>query len=410
MRAFIKKYVDGCDTCVRKKHRQHPRSTTVPLDVPHGPWEEVGVDLITQLPDAHGKDAIIVFTDLFGKMIHAIACTSNITSEGAADIYYAEIFRLHGLPLRFVSDRGPQFASQLMRALLRRLGIKSNLTTAYHPQSNGQTERANQEVEKFLRIYTSRRQDDWDLFLPTAEFVLNSRTHSAHGRAPFEVLYGYIPLFNIPVGERTGIRGVDERIANLEEVRRDVEVALQLGKERQKRAHESDRRRSADVFKVGDFVFLDHRNLAVKVPSRKLGDTQLGPYKIRARVGELAYTLELPDSLSRIHPTFHVDLLTPWKGNDVNGILPPPPPPVELDDETEWEVQEVLDSAWVGRGKKKHLQYLVSWRGFLPRDNSWQPAENLEHSAELVKEFHERHPKAPAPAPPKPPRASRAKA
>ena len=121
-----------------------------PLEVPKGLWEEVGVDLITQLPKSHRYNVILVCTDLFGKQIHAIPCTTNITAKGVADIYYKEIFCLHGLPLHFVSDWGPQFAAKLMRSLLSHLGIKSNLTSGYHPQANGQTECANQEVEKYL--------------------------------------------------------------------------------------------------------------------------------------------------------------------------------------------------------------------------------------------------------------------
>lgn len=105
-----------------------------------------------------------------------------------------------------------------MRTLLRRLGVRSDLTTAYHPQANGQTERANQEVEKYLRLYVSRRQDDWNQHLPMAEFVINSRVHSAHDKSPFEVVYGYLPLFNIPVGKSTGLRGVEDRIERLREV------------------------------------------------------------------------------------------------------------------------------------------------------------------------------------------------
>src|SRR6187551_2855584 len=107
MRSFVEKYVEGCDTCARKKFHRHPRAVTQPLDVPGGPWEEVGVDLITQLPESHGYDTIFVCTNFFTKQVHAIPCNSNITADGIADIYYQEIFRLHGLPLRFVSDRGP---------------------------------------------------------------------------------------------------------------------------------------------------------------------------------------------------------------------------------------------------------------------------------------------------------------
>ena len=170
----------GCDTCQRYKPARHPRATLQPHDVPDGPWQTVGVDLITGLPVVNGYDVIIVYIDHYSKQVHVIPTTSKVDAEGIANIHHREVFRLHGIPTKFVSDRGPQFAARIMKALYQRLGITHALTTAYHPQSNGQTEHANQEVERHLRLFTNSRQDDWVKYLPTAEFVLNSRQHSAH--------------------------------------------------------------------------------------------------------------------------------------------------------------------------------------------------------------------------------------
>lgn len=274
MRSFAEKYVEGCDTCARKKLQRHPRGVSEPLEVPNGPWETVGVDFITQLPKLNGYDAILTCTDHYSKQVHFIPCHTNITAQGTADLYYREIFRLHGLPLRFVSDRGPQFAARMMRQLLKRLGIESNHTSGYHPQANGQTERANQEVEKYLRLYIDRRQTDWAEHLPLAEFVINSRTHSAMDMAPFEVVYGYLPHFNIPVGRRSNIPSVEKRIQTLKDVRQDVGAALHLTKRKMKEGLERGRRK-AHNFNVGDLVWLSAEDIKLKLPSHKLGDRQL---------------------------------------------------------------------------------------------------------------------------------------
>jgi transposase InsO family protein len=131
----------------------------------------------------------MVYIDHYSKQVHVIPTMSEVNAEGIADIHYCEIFHLHGIPSKIVSDRGPQFTAQFMKALYRKLGIVYALTTAYHPQSNGQTEHANQEVERHLQLFTNARQDDWVRYLPTAEFVLNNRWHSTHQMTPFEVIY-----------------------------------------------------------------------------------------------------------------------------------------------------------------------------------------------------------------------------
>jgi Integrase core domain len=140
MAAFIKRYVAGCDTCQQTKPIRHSRSTLQSHNVLEGPWQIVSVDLITGLPQNGKYDTIIVYIDHYSKQVHVLPTTSDVDAEGVADIHYSEIFSLHGIPYKFVSDRSPQFAAHLMKAFYQQLGINHALTTAYYPQSNGQTE------------------------------------------------------------------------------------------------------------------------------------------------------------------------------------------------------------------------------------------------------------------------------
>src|ERR1700744_1513475 len=187
-------YVAGCDTCQRNKAAVHPTATIHLIDPPTGLWEVVGQDLIVGLPEVNGYNAILTFVDHKGKQCHFIPTSDTVDSSGIAEIYFREIFRLHGMPRAFISDRGPQFASKMMRALLGHLGIKSSLTTAYHPQANGQTEHMNKEVSQYLRLYCNQRQTDWVKHLPRAEFVINNCVNTSTGYSPLERRHRRQPL------------------------------------------------------------------------------------------------------------------------------------------------------------------------------------------------------------------------
>ena len=387
--AFVNKYVVGCDTCQRNKSARHPRAILQPHEVPTGPWQTMGVDLITGLPLVDKYDAIAVYIDHYSKQTHVIPTTSEVDAEGIADIHYREIFRLHGVPTKIVSDRGPQFAARFMKALYRRLGIIHALTTAYHPQSNGQTECANQEVERHLRLFTNARQDDWVKYLPTAEFVLNNRWHSTHQMTPFEVIYGYRPNFTVPMGPQTQFPALDSRLQHLREVRREAEAALRMEKRIMKENFQKGKP-TPHAFKPGEKVWLSSKDISLSCPSRKLAARQLGPYEVIERTGELTYRLDLPPPMHQ-HPVFHVDRLSPWQGNNIQGQEPPPPAPVEIDEALEYEVENILDSCRY----RNQLQYLVKWKGYDTGHNTWEPATNLTHSADLVEEFHTQHPAAP---------------
>jgi transposase InsO family protein len=270
MGASVEQYVLGCDKCQRYKPAQHPNTTLQPYKTPTAPWEHVGVDLITQLPGSNGFDSICVYVDHYSDQCHLVPCKSNLTAEGAADIHYSNIFRLHGIPKKIFSDRGPQFATCFMRALYKRLNIKTSFITAYHPHGNGKVERKNQEVKWCLRLFCNKRQDNWASHLPAAEFALNSRLHSGASQTPFEIVYGYQPDFTVPIGKRSNMPSLDERLDRLADVRKEAEAMLQLFKERMKKQFERNKR-LAHIFKVGDIVWLTAKDIKIHQKTPKLG-------------------------------------------------------------------------------------------------------------------------------------------
>jgi hypothetical protein len=215
MAGFISAYVEGCNKCQHYRKDIHPKAHVQPQEVPEGPWQIIGIDMIGPLLMSQGKDTILNIVDHYTKQIHLFPVTTQLMADGVASIYFKQVFPLHGIPKKIVSDRGPQFAARSMCALYKQLGIDSGLTTAYHPQANGQVEHKNQEVEIYIRLFIDKRQDDWVDLLPTAEFVINSRLNSATGHMPFEMLYGYTPDFTIPIGCTTGIPVLDKCLQHL---------------------------------------------------------------------------------------------------------------------------------------------------------------------------------------------------
>jgi transposase InsO family protein len=262
MGASVEKYVLGCDMCQCYKPTQHPNATLQLHKTPTAPWEHVGVDLITQLSRSNGFNSICVYVNYYSDQCHLVPCKSNLTAEGAADIHYSDVFRLHGILKKIFSDRSPQFTAHFMRALYKRLGIGTGFTTAYHPQDNGKVECKNQEVKQYLRLFCNKRQDDWASHLPTTEFALNSHLHSGALQTPFEIVYGYRPNFTVPIGKRSNMPSLDERLDRLANVWKKAEAALRLFKERMKEQFEQNKC-TAHVFKVGDRVWLTAKDIKI---------------------------------------------------------------------------------------------------------------------------------------------------
>jgi len=179
----IGRYVEGCDLCQRMKNRTEEVAGKLKLsEVPEKPWTHLTVDFITKLLVVAGKDAILVICDRLSKMTHFVATTEETSAEGLARLFRDNMWKLHGLPESVVSNRGPQFAAELTKELNRMLGIEMRLSTVFHPQMDGQTERMNQELEQYLRFFVDHRQKDWPEWLASAEFVVNNKGVVFYGK------------------------------------------------------------------------------------------------------------------------------------------------------------------------------------------------------------------------------------
>jgi RNase H-like domain found in reverse transcriptase/Reverse transcriptase (RNA-dependent DNA polymerase)/Integrase zinc binding domain/Chromo (CHRromatin Organisation MOdifier) domain len=392
MSRYIGKYVSTCDMCLRTKSiRQPPSGELHPLPIPDAPWDTASVDFITELPESNGKDAIMVVVDSVTKRSHFVSTVTTLSAAGTAQLYLRHIWKHHGLPRRVVSDRGPQFVAEFTRELYRLLGVKLAATTAYHPQGDGQTERINQELEQFLRLFINQRQDNWDDLLPFAEFQYNNHIHSATQNVPFFLDTGRIPRMGFePDQRRSHIESVNEFKERMEDALNEAKAALVKSKDDMVKYY--DRRRTpAPEYQPGDRVYLDASDIHTTRPSRKLSHRRLGPFSVIRKVGNGAYRLRLPPSMSRLHPVFNVVKLTLAPEDPVPGRrLRPPPLPEIVNGEEEFIVEEILDSRVINR----KLRYLVKWEGYGIEHNSWEPADDV-HAPERVADFHRKHPGAP---------------
>src|SRR5882724_7089686 len=323
-------------------------------------------------------------------MMHAMPTTSSVTAEGVARLFRDNVWKLHGLPEKTLSDRGPQFASKVMKELNRLLGIKTATSTAYHPQTDGETELVNQEIEQYLRLFVDHHQSDWMNWLPMAEFAYNNRVQSATKYSPFVMNFGQNPRMGHEPRSRTKVESVEKFLDGMKRTREDAESALKRAAEEMKKYYDRGRGKTP-VYAVGDKVWLDASNINTGRPMKKLDHKHLGPFAITKVLSNNAYELALPKSM-KIHPVFNVVKLTPYIANDIpERIIRPPPPPIVKAGVEEFEIEEILDS------RKFHgkLQYLVHWKGYPTEDNSWEPVSViLEDAPEIVHEFHDKHPSA----------------
>lgn len=356
LRADVKQYVVNCPVCRRNKpSHQKPAGLLQPLPVPDRPWDSVSFDFITQLPvTTKGFDAICVFVDRLTKMAHFVPTSTTVSAIGFADLWVDHVYRLHGVAKEFISNRDTRFTSKFWEEATRLLGTKLCRSTAFHPQSDGQTERTNQTLEIYLRHFVSLSHDDWDRLLATAEFAYNSAWQESVKASPFMLNFGQEARTPLGLGNAQ-VPAAGTFVGRLSDGLTRAKSTLNDARQRIKSF--ADQKRRELELEVGDSVLLSTKYLPSKSPgTRKFWPRFIGPFTVKERIGAIAYKLDLPSSL-KIHPVFHVSLLSPYQAD---GRVQPPPPPLEIDGDLEYEVENVLDHRDRKVGNRIQTRYLVS--------------------------------------------------
>jgi hypothetical protein len=395
----VHEYVSTCDACQRHKAvNQKPMGLLQPLKIPEARWATVTMDLITKLPKTKRQhDAVVVFVDKLTKMVHYAPTKVTVTAPQLAKVFFDTVFRHHGLPTTIVSDRDSKFTGQFWQELFKLCGTKLAMSTAYHPQTDGQTERANRTLEEMLRAYISSQHDDWDEHLPAVEFAYNNSVNPSTGHTPFYLNYGAhprVPSTLVNPRPSTSNPTATQFARRIQDV---LDQARQLmSKAQETQAHHANRRRRDWEFKVGDEVLLSTADIKLKKKgqSGKLLPKFIGPFKITRVAGRNAYQLQLPESLKRLHPVFNISRLRAYKPNDLVKFparekLDRPPPLLEDEDEG-YEVESVLDKCRIRAKNGRYVDwYLVKWSGYPVSDATWKQGAHLKppHAGEGVWEF-----------------------
>ncbi len=416
----IKKYILTCDICQKAKPRRHaPVGLLQPIAIPLQPFEVVTMDFIPELPKSEGYDNCLVIVDKLTKYGMFIPTTTTISAEDTAKLFFHHVVAHYGLPRQVITDRDVRWSSTFWEQLCILMGIKRALTTAHHPQADGQSEILNQSLEISLRAYVSVSRDDWSRHLDPLMLSYNSTPHTATGFAPAYLLRGYLPitgatLLHSPAAvqrpdPRRVARGgrsqrksdkssepiVDQLAADMAHefaaLRHKAQQALVLGQTYQQRAYNRGRMRRE--FETGDFVLINPHSLELlrkeKGRGRKLLMKFDGPFEVMHKVSPVAYRLRLPASYG-IHPVLNIAHLEPYHASPAEFGERPLRRFNRADfaDMPELEVERIVGETWrQGKKGKRVKYYKTRYVGLGPEEDEWKTKQGLRNAPDILREW-----------------------
>ncbi|GJT77401.1 putative nucleotidyltransferase, ribonuclease H [Tanacetum coccineum] len=383
MKQDVATFVSKCMTCQQVKI-EHQRASGLlqPLEIPMWKWDEISMDFVTGLPTTQKRhDAIWVVVDRLTKSAHFLPIRKNYGISKLAEIFRQEIVRLHGTPTSIVSDRDPKFTSRFWKGLQKAWGTRLKFSTAFHPQTDGQSERTIQTLEDMLRACALEWTGSWDEYLCLVEFAYNNSWHASIKAAPFELLYGRkcrAPICWDEVGERL-IEGPEL----IEITNEKVAVAKEKLKEaRSRQKSYADKHRRDLEFQVGDRVFLKvspFRGVKRFGIKGKLSPRFIGPFEILERIGEVSYRLALPPQLSHVHDVFHVSLLRGYHYHPLH-VASYPFDQIQPDMSLSEEPESILDRQERVMRNKVIPFVKILWKNHPEREATWETEESMRAS------------------------------
>lgn len=399
LRADVDAYINNCNPCNRSHvPRDRAPGFLHPLPVPERPWQHLTMDFKSFPSDKAGYDCLFVIMDRLSKSSVSIPCHKTINARRMAELFLTHVWRHEGFPDSIVSDRGPQFISSFWKEVCRILGIKIKLSTAFHPETDGQTEIMNQYIDQRLRPFVNHYQDNWSELIPMMDYAQRTLPHETIGMSPFELLKGYAPRTTWDWERKVDTATPREKL-NVEQAQAfatRMHEAWKFAKANMKSAQEkkerdvNKHRRSVD-FSDGDKVWVSTKNWKTDRPSRKLAEQMAGPYPITQEEGH-SFRVGLPPSM-KIHPVFHANILRKAASNPLPGQINEPEPPIHVTEDAEWEVQEIIA---VQKDRYGNLHYRAKWVGH-DDDPEYYPASDFKYSPHKLRSFHLENSKLPGP-------------